>query len=67
MVIGTVLISVQLGLSVLLLALFLGRDEKLRAIPGWLRRASASSVVWGTVITAGVIVSVALLLLRWFV
>ena len=64
MAIGIALYSLQFALSVILLALFLGRDQNRRPIPSWLRNASASNIVWGTVDTAGVFVSAAILLLR---
>jgi predicted branched-subunit amino acid permease len=64
MVIGIALHSLQFAISVILMALFLGRDQNRRAIPGWLRSASASNVAWKSVVIAGVIVSAAILLLR---
>lgn len=64
MAVRIALISLQFALSVTLLALFLGRDQNRRAIPGWLRSASASNVVWRTAVIAGVSVSAATLLLR---
>jgi predicted branched-subunit amino acid permease len=56
--------SLQFALSIMLLALLLGRNQNSKVIPGWLRSASASNVVWRIVVIAGVFVSAAILLLR---
>jgi hypothetical protein len=54
--IGTAL-HLQFALSIILLVLLIRRYQGKWVMPNWLRNASASNLVWSTVVLAGVFVA----------